>query len=307
MTVDRPDLDCWIDAALDDNDWTGALDTSAEILGAQSVALGLAPKPGVDGQLCLSSAASPTFMASCRELLGHYGAQEVQTRETGTGTLAWAHAPSSAQRLVHDVVVFAQWAGPGDPARLHRIASVAARAVSARRQIADMRAVLALRSAAFDRLPFGVAVVDGALYLREPNAACRQILARADGLSLHQDRLICRSAEHDRALADEVARTIAGRGDANSAIVRVARARGAEPYLVAPVFGANSEGNIDHCLLVIIDPETNRAFARDAWSALLELSCRGLVMNVEGLGEARHVAEACARFTRPAPLWTRPH
>ncbi|HVV32784.1 MAG TPA: hypothetical protein VHC73_06105 [Vitreimonas sp.] len=305
MAVERPDLDCWIDAALGDDGWTGALDISAQVLGADSVALGLAAKPGVDGQLCFSAAASSGFRASCLELLGYYGAEEVQTRPTDAGLLAWAHAPSSAQRLVHDVAVFALWSGTGDPAKLPRVASVAARAVSARREIAEMRAVLALRGAAFDRLPFGVAVVDAALYVREPNAACRQILARADGLALHQDRLICRSGADQRALMELVSGVITGDREAAGGTVHVARSRGAEPYVVTPVSVADTAVNIDHCLLVILDPEANTPLTREAWNALMDLSSRGLALDAEGLSVARHVAERRAPFVRPRSLHRR--
>jgi hypothetical protein len=305
VATDRPGLDCWIDAALGDDGWVGALDISAQVLGADSVALGLAAKPGVDGQLCFSGAASAGFKASCLELLGYYGAEEVQTRPTDAGLLAWAHAPSSAQRLVHDVAVFALWSGRGDTAMLPRVASVAARAVSAQREIAEMRAVLALRGAAFDRLPFGVAVVDTALYVREPNSACRQILARADGLALHQDRLICRSAADQRALAALVSGVITGDCEAAGCIVHVARSRGAEPYVVKPVSVADTTHHIDHCLLVIMDPEANTSLTREAWNALMDLNSRGVALDAEGLGVARQVAERRSPFARPSSLHRR--
>jgi hypothetical protein len=290
-----------MEAALKDEGWTLALDISVEMLGAQHMALGLAPKPGVGSQLFCSSAASPAFLTACGALVGRYGAQDVQTRVTETALLAWAHAPSSAERLVQDVAVFAQWAGPGEPAMLRRIALVAARAVSARRQIADMRSVLALRGAAFDRLAFGVAVVDGALYVREPNAACRAILARCDGLSLHQDRLVCRSGDDTRGVTEMVKAAIAGQSQAGGCTVRVSRARGGKPYLLTPVVAAKPGVNIKHCLLVIIDPETQIAFSPEAWGALVELNTALLVRDVEALGARQLAASASgsARATRP--------
>jgi hypothetical protein len=267
---DSPDLVCWIDAALGEAAWTSALDASAETLGASDVALGLAAKPGVPGQVFCNSAASPAFEATCRQLLDAYGAEAVQSCPTARGRLVWVHAASSVQRQIQDVVVFAQWPGECNAEMLYRIATMAARAVSARREIAEMRAALALRSAAFDRLPFGVAIVDEALYIREPNAASRAIFQRADGLSLYQERLVCRAAADTQAIGEAVKRTMERGDEAADITVRVARARGAAPYVVRPVIGRG--GRMDHCLLVIIDPETNGAFARETWRALDELN-----------------------------------
>ncbi|MFT3726532.1 MAG: hypothetical protein QM759_01725 [Terricaulis sp.] len=267
MSRSEQDLACWIDAAFGEAAWTTALDASAEILGAGDVALGLAARPGIPAQVFCSSHTSPGFEARCKELLAAYGAEAVQSRLTSEGRLMWAHAASSARQQVQDVAVFAQWAGEGDPQMLYRIASVAARAVFARREIAEMRAALALCGTSLDRLPFGVAVIDEGLYVKEPNAACRAIFQRADGLSLHQGRLTCRVEADSAAIAEAVHRTITGR---DGAPVRVARARGAEPYTVKPVMGQDAEA--DHCVLVIIDPETRAIFTRETLSALKDLN-----------------------------------
>jgi hypothetical protein len=267
-------LDGWVRAGLDGGSWSEVLDATCAALGARATALGVTQRPGRDGELYASAGADPNFLSTCHALLGAYGAEEVQERPYAKGRLLWAHAASDPRKRIQDVVVFAAWAHAGDRAALAQVAAIAAGAVAARRRMEMMRdSIAALRRAAFDDLAFGVVIVDKVLRVAEANKACQDIFARGDGLTLYQDRLMCRSASDGVKLAALVAASLSGARDNQT--TEVSRAGGADPYLVHPVAVRDSNADAKHCLLRIIDPESQsiaaallRAHVNDVEAAL---------------------------------------
>jgi hypothetical protein len=133
-------------------------------------------------------------------------------------------------------------------------------------------------------LPFGVAIVDAQIRAAEMNETCRGLIARADGLSFVQGRLLCR----DRADQTALTRAVSGalRGEASPPIVRIVRSGGAEPYVVRAVSAERGEKASPQCLLMIVDPDGGPPLASDLWRAMFDLTDCELII-AEGIVAGR--------------------
>lgn len=249
------DFDRWLETGFGEGAWTDLLDLMCARLNASALALGLAPRWGGSGEVFASADADASFLDFCHTHLSDYGAQEVQWGECNNSTIGWAHVPSDRRALVQDVAVFAAFGSrPAEAVLLLRIAHGFARIVAARRERLSLRASLALCGVTFDRLPFGVVMVDPALHATQPNAICREIFARGDGLLHIQDRLACRFESDRLRLLEVVTESFAGAPTLGHDTVFVGRARGAEPYGVFPLSAHTAERQGQVCLLAVADP-----------------------------------------------------
>jgi DNA-binding NarL/FixJ family response regulator len=158
------------------------------------------------------------------------------------------------------------------------MAAVAQSAVAARGRVEVLRAASALKAAALDQLPCGVAIIDAQMRVEEMNEACRAILRRADGLSLHQDRLSCRGARDQAALARVVNETLMG--VTAGAVVRIARAGGEKPYVIRAI--TSRAGDKSSCVLMIVDPDEGPSAASEIWRVMFDLTDCELII-AEGL------------------------
>jgi DNA-binding NarL/FixJ family response regulator len=183
-----------------------------------------------------------------------------------------------------ELTFLALFDGSADVALLREIAMVAASGVAARARLTAVDATSALKTAALDQLPFGIAIVDRQGHIAERNETCRQLLARSDGLSATHGKLLCREQRDQVALYKTVNRAISG--DSSAGIVKVHRARGAEPYVVRVVAPRGSAH--EHCLLMIIDPDEEPAPGSDIWRAMFDLTDCELII-AEGLVSGRRI------------------
>lgn len=256
--MELSDFDRWLEMGLGERAWTDLLDLARPRLHASALALGLAPRWGANGEVFASAGAERSFLEFCRSHLSDYGAQEVQWAESNGCTIGWAHVSSDRRALVQDVAVFAALPFRHADAPLAHIAHGFARIVAARRERLSLRTSLALCRATFDRLPFGVVMVDADLHATQPNSICREIFARGDGLLQIQNRLECRfEADRLRLLA-----TITESFVKPTNVVRepmsIGRARGAKPYGVLPLSSVTDELQKRLCLLAVTDPDRAR-------------------------------------------------
>ena len=131
-------------------------------------------------------------------------------------------------------------------------------------------------------------VVDRQFRIAESNEAFGALVSRADGLSVCQEKLICREPNDQAALATAISHALSG--ELNAAVLKIHRAQGAQPYvlrLVAPRGGANAR---DHCLLMIVDPDEAPSPGSDIWRAMFDLTECELII-AEGLVSGRRINE----------------
>ena len=279
---------CWMDAAIQGVDWSEALAASQFMIGAKALALGVCGRPAGSFLLETSAGAPRRFLDVCKEACaspaGHAGLQSV----TGLGTVSWAGVVSEQGS---SVLFFGLADEAIDPALLHCAASCAQIAVAARTRLNELRLASALKTAAFDRLPFGVAIVDQDCRVMEMNERCRALFARRDGLGVVQGKLVCRGLRDHLALAHAVTATMTPGETNDGAIIRVRRSAGAEPYVVRPISASSGgEQAASFCLLMIVDPDSAGGGDAEIWRAMFDLTECELIV-AEGIVSGRRIAD----------------
>ncbi|MBX3430046.1 MAG: hypothetical protein KF779_10755 [Hyphomonadaceae bacterium] len=169
---------------------------------------------------------------------------------------------------------------------MRETALVAAIAVATRLRLRHERATSELKTAAFDQLPFGTVIVDRQVRIAEQNEAFSALLARADGLTASQDKLICYEPSDQAALLRAVSSVLDG--ELNAALVKVQRESGAQPYVIRLV-GPRGEGRAsEHCLLMVADPDEAPSPGSEIWRAMFDLTECELII-AEGLVSGRRI------------------
>ncbi|MGQ0532802.1 MAG: hypothetical protein ACT4OF_08965 [Caulobacteraceae bacterium] len=261
-------IDCWMEAGLRGGDWREPLDLSARLLGAEALVMICQDRGAQTMTASVGSDASIDFVLRCRELAGDC---EPQPRYAPhLDCITWASADTGPADRRTTVTVFALYRRPPEMGLLQSLATTAACSVGVKARLDAMQAASALKSAAFDQLPFGVVVVDTHSRPLEMNETCRNLIARGDGLSIAQGRLLCSDRAAQASLARAVSEAI--KGDARPAIVRVARSGGADPYVVRAIRADRNGEAGSHCLLMIIDPDGGPPLAGDLWRAMFDLT-----------------------------------
>lgn len=278
-------FESWMDAAVRGGDWTQSLEVSARVLGARS-AIGVWYDV-TDGSptVCATSDISADLLRLCTQLAEteRAGCEHF----AGVGCISWLHAQADGE-LDGELTFFTLADGPVDVEKLSKIATVAVRAISTRSKLKAVRATSALKTAAFDQLPFGMVIVDKHVRIAERNEACGALLARADGLAANHDKLACREPADQAALMIAVGRALSG--DLTGAILKVHRNCGAQPYVVRVVAPRGEGGGPDHCLLMIVDPDDEPSPGSEIWRAMFDLTDCELII-AEGLVSGRRITE----------------
>lgn len=270
----------WLDAAIQPCGWEKALSASAAALGAKAMCLGWRDSPAGAVAFCAEHHAPPEFAQLCREIALDPNADlDGERRFSADAKIIWIRSHRDCRHGQRYVALFAlAGEGPFDHAEFAAVAEVAQSAVAARGRVEVLRVASALKAAALDQLPCGVAIVDAQMRVEEMNEACRAILRRSDGLNLHQDRLACRGAHDQAALARVVNDTLMDAAD--SAVVRIARAGGEKPYVVRAISARS--GRKSSCVLMIVDPDEGPPPGSDIWRVMFDLTDCELII-AEGL------------------------
>lgn len=278
-------FESWMEAAVSGGDWSGPLRVSANVLNARSVSALWRDFAGGASTLCATADSMPEFLRLCTLVAANERAGTEYFE--GVGHISWVHVRADGE-LDGELVLFALSDCPTEAETLEKVATVAVRAIATRTKLKAVHATSALKTAAFDQLPFGMVIVDKHVRIAERNEACRALLARADGLSSCQDKLLCREPADQMALMIAVERALSG--DLNSAVLKVHRNRGAQPYVVRVVVPRAETGVPDHCLLMIVDPDDEPSPGSEIWRAMFDLTDCELII-AEGLVSGRRITE----------------
>ncbi|MGD9979737.1 MAG: helix-turn-helix transcriptional regulator [Hyphomonadaceae bacterium] len=286
-------LDCWMDAGLRGGDWRAPLDLSARMLGAQAMVMLCEDQAAGTSTASVCSGASIDFVLRCRELAAERASEPQRRFEAGLGYIGWASSDTGPVDRRLSVTVVGQFHGSPDELALQSVAAMAACSVGVKARLDAVQAASALKTAAFDQLPFGVAIVDEQIRTVEMNETCRSMIARGDGLSFAQGKLLCRDRADQAALARSVSAAL--RGETGPPIVRIVRAGGAEPYVARAICAGQGEEASLQCLLMIVDPDGGPPLASDLWRAMFDLTDCELII-AQGIVEGRKITDiACQR------------
>lgn len=284
-------MDAWMHAATRGDDWVAPLRESAQALNARSLLL-WGPDIGAGKKRYVGTTThgaglqvDPEFVRICGAVESVASADVLTRPEGGVGQLTWTHVLGTSSS---DLALFALSDAPLDRTLFRATALLAANAVAARSKLQAVRATSALKTAAFDQLSFGIVIVDGQVRIVESNAAFGTLLTRGDGLSLVQEKLLCREPGDQLALSTAVGRALAGEVDA--AVVKIHRAKGAQPYVLRVVAAGVETRSRDHCLLMIVDPDEASLPGSDIWRAMFDLTECELII-AEGLVSGRRINE----------------
>ncbi|MGD9966268.1 MAG: helix-turn-helix transcriptional regulator [Hyphomonadaceae bacterium] len=282
------DLDCWVEAGLRGGDWRAPLDLTARMLAARGLVMLCQDQAAGTATASVSSDASIDFVLQCRELASEQAGGSQERFAAGLGYLAWASAQTGLDERRFMVTILGQFCAAPDHAALQSVASMAACSVGVKARLDAVQAASALKTAAFDQLPFGVAIVDQEIRAVEMNEACRGMIARSDGLSFVQGKLLCRDRADQTALSRSVAAAL--KGEAGPPIVRIVRSGGAEPYVVRAVSAGAERRPSAQCLLMIVDPDGGPPLAGDLWRAMFDLTDCELII-AQGIVEGRRITD----------------
>lgn len=274
-------LDGWMQA-VHDGDWLRPLRESVRTLDAGS-ALITWTSAGASTPTRLGLHGTTEFAQFCGELSSQECTEVFSCSETHMGQLSWTHVWLDGE-TPGELGFFTLSKAPVDPVLMRETALVASIAVATRARLGQVRATSELKTAAFDQLPFGTVIVDRHVRIAERNEAFGALLTRADGLSAHQDKLMCRDPSDQAALVTAVARALDG--ELNVALLKVQRAKGAQPYVVRLV--APRGGALEHCLLMIADPDEEPSPGSEIWRAMFDLTECELII-AEGLVSGRRI------------------
>ncbi len=278
-------FESWMEAAVSGGEWFEPLRVSAKLLDAHSVIAVWIDFAGGGSTLIASSNSPHEFVRLCTEVSLNDRAGAAQCE--GIGHVSWMQVRADGE-VDGELAFFVLTHGATDSGLMREIAMVAARAIATRTKLRAVRATSALKTAAFDQLPFGMVIVDKHVRIAERNEACRALLARADGLSACQERLLCREQADQAALMLAVDRALSG--ELGAAVLKVHRNCGAQPYVVRVVAPQGETGVPDHCLLMIVDPDDEPAPGSEIWRAMFDLTDCELII-AEGLVSGRRITE----------------
>lgn len=276
-------LDGWM-KAVQDGDWLQPLRESARALNAGS-ALITWTGAGESTPTRLGLHGTGEFARFCGELTSQSSTEVFSCAQTRLGQLSWTHVWLDGE-TPGELGYFTLSDTPVDPALMRETALVASIAVATRARLGQVRATSELKTAAFDQLPFGTVIVDRQVRIAERNEAFGALLARGDGLTASQDKLVCRDPSDQAALVTAVARALDG--ELNVALLKVRRARGAQPYVVRLVAPRGEARALEYCLLMIADPDEEPSPGSDIWRAMFDLTECELII-AEGLVSGRRI------------------
>ncbi|MBL8547896.1 MAG: helix-turn-helix transcriptional regulator [Hyphomonadaceae bacterium] len=276
-------FESWMEAALGGGDWFAPLRKSADLLDARNVIVLWNDFAGGGLTLLAAPDAPSDFIRICMTVPPGERSGSVQVESIAR---AWWQRVRADGEIEGELTLFALADVAGDQSLLGEIAAVAMRAVTARIKLNAVRATSALKTAAFDQLPFGMVIIDKHIRIAEKNEACRALFARSDGLGACQEKLSCHEPADQSALMSAIERALSG--DLNAAVLKVHRAGGAQPYVVRVV--APRAGPRDHCLLMIVDPDDEPAAGSEIWRAMFDLTDCELII-AEGLVSGRRITE----------------
>jgi len=276
-------IDAWMHAATRGEDWGVPLRESARALNARSILLVSADLgPGMT-TYTVERQLNPAFVRICKAASPQASSDVLSRAEPDVGQVTWTQVQGATPG---DLTFFALSDAPLDRTLFRATALVAANAVATRAKLQAVRATSALKTAAFDQLSFGMVIVDRHVRIVESNEAFGTLLTRADGLSVSQDKLICREPSDQAALASAVGRALAG--ELSAAILKIHRAQGAQPYVLRIVAPRGEASARDHCLLMIVDPDEAPSTGSDIWRAMFDLTECELII-AEGLVSGRRI------------------
>lgn len=273
----------WMKTAVSGGDWPVPLCTSVQVLGARAAVAVWYDYASGGTMLSASTDADPNFVALCAETKPSERTGGVRH---GTEQVSWVQVRPDGD-ADGELSFFVLAKSTSEEGLLREIALVAAQAISTRNKLKAVRATSALKTAAFDQLPFGVVIVDKNVRIAERNEACGALLARSDGLTTCQERLLCREQGDQAALMLAVERALSG--ELSAAVLKVHRSGGAQPYVVR-VVAAGGEAAREHCLLMIVDPDDEPAAGSEIWRAMFDLTECELII-AEGLVSGRRITE----------------
>jgi DNA-binding NarL/FixJ family response regulator len=289
MLTSSQGLDCWMEAGLCGGDWRDPLDQTARMLGAEAMVMICQDHTSGATTASVGSDACIDFVLHCRELAAEPAPAPQQRFAAELGYVAWASSETAAAERRLGVTVMGQFRTRPDTLAMQSVASMAACSLGVKARLDSVQAASALKTAAFDQLPFGIAIVDDQIRAVEMNETCRGMIARADGLNFVQGRLLCRDRADQSALARAVSAAL--RGEASPPIVRIVRAGGAEPYVVRAICAAaHGEKASPQCLLMIVDPDGGPPLASDLWRAMFDLTDCELII-AEGIVAGRRITD----------------
>lgn len=279
-------FESWINAALCGRGWLEPLRETTALLDARAVAI--LWSDAEDGRTFLNAGpeAPPEFARLCGALSKTHGAGVFERHVPDLGRVVWINVRSDVAPAAGELLFAALFERSFDQALFREIAAVAVSGVATKARLASVRAMSALKTEAFEQLPFGVVIVDRNARVAEPNEACRRILSRADGLSVVNDKLFCSDPREQAAICKAINRALAG--DASESVLKVRRKRGAQPYVVRVVAPRASGSAPANCLLMIVDPDEEPSPCGDIWRAMFDLTdCEVII--AEGLVLGRRI------------------
>ncbi len=287
--------DVWIDAALAGGDWRGALAQTADTLGAEAISLAILEDGRMSGRFSapLGANAFAAWLASsdagppmtspntqvCRRACALGEAWRAVAVQAGARTLS----------LELDALFAAAAPSTDFRSALEAASQAALRAIELRARIAALEANAALTAAAFDLLPFGVALVDAKLHVKQHNLSFKAIVARGDALVVRQGKLACVHSSDDAALARHVGAVLEGASDPG--LMRVKRRGGERPYVLRPLSEPGAARG--HCLILLLDPDRAPVADSAVWKAMFDLTACELII-AEGLVNGRRIQDIAA-------------
>jgi DNA-binding CsgD family transcriptional regulator len=280
-------IDAWTHAAMHGGDWLTPLRDSARTLNARSVLLSGADIGVTATTYSVDPQASSAFPRFCSKALPQGFTDVFSRADADLGQVTWTHVQIHGTPP-SELGFFALSDAPLDRTAFRDTALIAASAVTTRAKLQAVRATSELKTAAFDQLAFGMVIINRQMRITESNEAFGALLARADGLNVSQEKLICREPSDQAALTTAVARALAG--DLSAAILKVHRAQGAQPYVVRLVAPRGEADSRDRCLLMIVDPDEQPSAGADIWRAMFDLTECELII-AEGLVSGRRINE----------------
>lgn len=285
-------FEIWMNAALRGAGWLEPLRRTAALLDARAVAIIWSDAEDGRTFLNVGPEAPPEFVRLCGVLSKSHGTGVFERHEPDLGRVVWTKVRSDVAPAAGELLFAAVFERSVDQALFREIAAVAVSSVTTKARLASVRATSALKTEAFEQLPFGIVIVDRNGRVAEPNEACRRILSRADGLSVVKDKLLCSEPRDQAAIYKAINRALAG--DASANVLKVRRRRGAQPYVVRVVAPRASGSAPANCLLMIVDPDEEPSPCGDIWRAMFDLTdCEVII--AEGLVLGRRIHDIASQ------------
>lgn len=271
MRADETDiLDWWLDAGLSGGDWTSALDRTAAELGAQPMVLVRFPEETQIPIASVCSNASFELVYRCRELArsGLKGLDQLVADDLGH--ISWAAGLKDATGTRVRINVFALHPAPFEKEKLRPVLNAVVGAMRTKRRHDTAQAVVVIKAAAYERIPFALAILDDDMRVLDMNAMCQTLLQRKDGLILEAGCLKCVKQSDHVTLSSVIAGATSKLPPALP-LVSIARVGRVRPYLARVIMTGGTLETSPKCLLMLMDPEAAASEA-EMWRAMLDLT-----------------------------------